>query len=415
MWLLLYQAGIRFYFTLVRIASVFSAKAKAFTEGRRNIHERIREAVKNDPQPRIWFHFASLGEFEQGRPVMEQLRIQYPQHRFFVTFFSPSGYEAKHRDPLCDYVFYLPNDSKRNATLFLDSVQPQLVFFVKYEFWLYYINAVQQRGIPFFLLSAVFRESQLFFHGAARHFFASYLKRFTAVFVQNEESLMLARQAGVTEVHLTGDTRFDRVLQTIAAAERLSDIERFKGNSRLLVAGSSWPTEEKWLAWWWYGHQPAHLHLLIVPHDVSEAHIRQIKTLFPEAVLLSEYTEAHEPRVLIVDRIGLLARAYRYADVALIGGAFGKGLHNILEAAAFGVPVVFGPRHQKFWEAAALKKAGGAFEISARNELEYTLNRLCTFDADYARASAECRAFVQQHAGATPRIMHEVNRLSQAH
>lgn len=413
MWLLLYNLAIRSYFALVRVAALFSPKARAFVQGRKNLLERITLAMSNNTQPRIWFHFASLGEFEQGKPVMEQLRVRYPDHRFFVTFFSPSGYTAKHRDPLCDEVFYLPDDSARHAAFLLDTVKPRMVFFVKYEFWLHYIDAVHQRGIPFFLLSAVFRESQLFFNGAARHFFASYLKKFTALFVQNEESLILARQAGVTEVHLAGDTRFDRVLQTTAAAERLPDIERFKGNSRLLVAGSSWPTEEKWLAWWWHRYSPADLQLLIAPHDVSAAHIRQIKALFPEAVMLSEFSAEHQPRILVVDRIGLLARAYRYADVAVIGGAFGKGLHNILEAAGFGVPVIFGPRHEKFWEAGALKKVGGAFVVTARNELEYTLNRLCAFDADHARASAQCSEFVHRHAGATPRIMDEVHRLTQ--
>lgn len=412
MWLLLYQTGIRFYFALVKIASLFSTKAKAFTEGRRNIQDRIREALVNDPQPRIWFHFASLGEFEQGRPVMEQLRIRYPQHRFFVTFFSPSGYEAKHRDPLCDYVFYLPNDSRKNAAFLLDCVQPKLVFFVKYEFWLYYMQAIHERGIPFFLLSAVFRESQFFFHGVARHFFSSYLQKFTAVFVQNEESLLLARQAGVSEVHLAGDTRFDRVLQTIAAAEALPPIAAFKGESRLLIAGSSWPAEEKWLARWWNQHHPPNLKLLIAPHDVSPAHIQQLKGLFPEAQLLSEERDVQQTNVLIIDSIGLLARAYRYADIALIGGAFGKGLHNILEAAAFGVPVIFGPRHAKFWEAAALKKAGGAFEITAYNELEHVLKHMCAFDQEHAEASKQCSRFVQHHAGATRLIMDEVARLT---
>lgn len=415
MWFLLYNIGTQGYFLLVKLAALFSDKARDFVNGRADLLHRIAQQLEGKKEKRIWFHFASLGEFEQGRPVMLHLRAQYPDYRFFVTFFSPSGYNTKKQDELCDYVFYLPNDSAAHAAEFLDLVQPQLVFFVKYEFWLHYINATHQRSIPLFLLSAVFRESQLFFHPLAGSFFAGFLRKFTAIFVQNEESLLLARHLNLNEVHFSGDTRFDRVVQTITAAESIPQLDAFKSGNRIIIAGSSWPTEEKWLQQWWVKHRPEGVKLIIAPHDVSAAHIQQIQQLFPEAVLFSEIRDSSTSKVLIIDSIGLLARAYRYGDIALVGGAFGKGLHNILEAAAFGLPVIFGPKHSKFWEAGALCKAGGAFEVSAYTELEHTLNLLGKFDNNYTQASEVCKHFVLSQSGATHRVVNVVNRLAAVH
>lgn len=415
MWFLLYNIGTQGYFLLVKLAALFSDKARDFVDGRVDLLPRIAQQLEGKNEKRIWFHFASLGEFEQGRPVMLRLRAQYPDYRFFVTFFSPSGYNIKKQDELCDYVFYLPNDSAAHAAEFLDLVQPQLVFFVKYEFWLHYINAIKQRNIPLFLLSAVFRESQLFFHPLAGGFFAGFLRKFTAIFVQNEESLLLARHLNLNEVHFSGDTRFDRVIQTTKAAESIPQLEAFKSGNRIIIAGSSWPAEEKWLQQWWVKHQPAGVKLIIAPHDISAAHIQQIQSLFPEAVLFSEINDHTTSKVLIIDSIGLLARAYRYGDIAIVGGAFGKGLHNILEAAAFGLPVIFGPKHSKFWEAAALCKAGGAFEVSAYNELEHTLNVLSRFDAKYNQASDVCKHFVLSQSGATDKVVNVVNRVPALH
>ncbi len=415
MWFLLYNIGTQGYFLLVKLAALFSDKALDFVKGRVDLLPRIAQQLEGKNEKRIWFHFASLGEFEQGRPVMLRLRSQYPDYRFFVTFFSPSGYNIKKQDELCDYVFYLPNDSATHAAEFLDLVQPQMVFFVKYEFWLHYINAIRQRNIPLFLLSAVFRESQLFFHPLAGSFFAGFLRKFTAIFVQNEESLLLARHLNLNEAHFSGDTRFDRVIQTITAAESIPQLEAFKSGHRIIIAGSSWPREEQWLQQWWVKHQPAGVKLIIAPHDVSVAHIQQIQNLFPEALLFSKISDHLMAKVLIIDSIGLLARAYRYGDIAIVGGAFGKGLHNILEAAAFGLPVVFGPKHNKFWEAAELCKAGGAFEVHAYNELEHTLNVLGRFDTHYQQASDVCKRFVLSQTGATDSVLRVVNRLAALH
>lgn len=402
---LLYSIGISLYGLLLRMLAPFHAKARLMVEGRREWYFRMKQTV--DPtQKHIWFHFASLGEFEQGRPVLECVKNNYGDHKIIVTFYSPSGYEIRKNTNLADYVFYLPYDNAGNATLFLELVNPTFAVFTKYEYWYYYFEGLHRRGIPLFLIAAIFRPEQIFFqdYGA---FFRKILSYVTYFFVQNEESVRLLKEYGIRNAGLAGDTRFDRVIDLPKHRKAVPLISDFVETSRTLVAGSTWPEDEKVLKellGQFTGYK-----LILAPHEVDEAHVSSIMTLWPEALRFSKIDTYSKDtlrgaKVLVIDNIGLLSSLYGYGQIAYIGGGFGAGIHNTLEAATYGIPVLFGPNYKKFQEAKDLIELGGGFSFTGAEGLKKAFASL----QDPSRlndAAASARQYVQQKAGATPIIM----------
>ncbi len=404
---LIYIITTRFYFLLVRLLSPFNNKAKLYTSGRKEILSHIRLKTSGDSRAKIWFHCASLGEFEQARPVMEELKKSHQEVAVVVTFFSPSGYEIRKNYQGADYIFYLPDDSRSNARAFIETIQPVAAIFTKYEFWYFYLLELHRKKIPVLLISALFRKEQLFFKPYAS-FYKGMLHLFTHIFTQNETSVEILKQAGITQASKAGDTRFDRVWQTSLAAEKIDKIARFKGDNKLIVAGSSYPAEEGMLA----GCNALRIHrlkLLIAPHEISEARISDIEKTFAayRTSRFSRFENEIDIDVLIMDNVGMLASAYSYANVALVGGGFGqKGLHNILEPATFGIPVFYGPNnHDKFPEALALAKSGGGFIINNANELNHLLTDMVSNQQFCKQAGENSRNFIEQNRGATQHIL----------
>lgn len=405
--LVIYRLFLFLYVIAIRIAAIFNPKAKLWIDGRKGLIARIRATLPGN-EPRIWFHCASLGEFEQGRPVMEAIRKQYPQYKIVLTFFSPSGYEVRKDYEGADYVFYLPMDSPRNARQFLDAVQPSLAVFVKYEFWYDYMSALQQRNIPAILISAAFRKDQVFFKGYGG-LFRKLLGCFRYLLVQDEGSKALLDTIGLTDnVIVAGDTRYDRVAAIAATAKELPDIAAFRQQSRVLVGGSTWPEDEQVLKAF-LPEMPAGWKMILAPHEIDAVHIRQVKELFGEtAILFSEWKIAPRPdaQVLIIDNIGMLSALYRYGDVAFIGGGFNKGgIHNILEPAVFGLPVVFGPVYRKFVEAVNMVQLCYAVPVSNATESNRILTQLTTDTNQRQILHTGIRQFMEAHTGATGKIM----------
>jgi len=395
----IYNIGIGLYGLLLKIVALFNPKAKLFVDGRKNIWEQIETKVNPKDNP-IWFHFASLGEFEQGRPVLESLKAKNNDQKIIVTFFSPSGYEIRKNYALAN-VFYLPLDTTSNAKKFITLVNPKIAIFTKYEFWFHYFNALYKNQIPLYLISGIFRPNQSFFkwHGG---FYRNILKCVNHFFVQNEESVLLLKSIGINKVNLSGDTRFDRVYENAQQPKKLKLIEQFCDTSKIFIAGSTWLPDEKLLVslikkypdW----------KLIIAPHEIGQSHIQEIERLFPKAVKFSNLqpsTFKLQPSILIIDNIGMLSSLYQYAKMAYIGGGFGVGIHNTLEAAAFGLPVIFGPKFDKFQEAKDLITIGAAKSIANADEL-------ITAFADFKtneKASAAARSYVEQKKGATEMII----------
>jgi 3-deoxy-D-manno-octulosonic-acid transferase len=401
---LIYRLAIGLYAIAVRIASLFSKKAQLFVAGRRKLLSHIRYSLIDERRPRIWMHCASLGEFEQGRPVLERLRKEYPAHAFVLTFFSPSGYEIRKDYPGADHVFYLPIDTPANARKFLDLVQPKLCVFVKYDFWYFLLRQIAARDLPLILVSAIFRKEQPFFQ-----WYGSLHRRmlffFSKIFVQDEGSAQLLQKVGVDDAVVAGDTRFDRVAEAVSAPKVLPEIKTFAAGAKILIAGSSWPEDERFLQKV-LAELSSEWKLIVVPHEVNESHIHDLEKLFGnESVKWSALKDHSDARVLIVDSIGLLLHLYRYATIAWIGGGFGRGIHNTLEAAVYGLPVFFGPNFQKFREAKGLIATGAAFSTA---EPSYLVNAIRNWDADDAalqRASAAAQRYVLSNAGATARVI----------
>ena len=366
----------------------------------------------------IWMHCASLGEFEQGRPLLEAIRERYPTYRMLLTFFSPSGYEVQKNYKGADWVCYLPLDGPRTAKRFLSLTHPELVIFVKYEFWFFYLKKLFYRKTPLLLVSALFREDMSFFkwYGALSR---KMLVRFQHLFVQNESSLQLLHRIGVSQnSSVAGDTRFDRVMTIAAQALPIEGIEAFKCGQPLLVAGSTWPEDEKAIQAALNDPQLRSLKLIVAPHEISTQHIAQLKELFPDAVCYSNWKKDHTgSQVLIMDNYGMLSRLYRYATVAYVGGGLHRpGIHNTLEAAVYSIPVLFGPEHKKHAEALALLRAGGAFSFGAAEhptDLKTILLTLLHHPARCNDAGRKAGEFVQQYAGATGKIVQYIheNRL----
>jgi 3-deoxy-D-manno-octulosonic-acid transferase len=404
--LFLYTIFLHAYTASIRLAALWNPKARLWVRGRKAKQWSI-ESTKGAKGKTIWMHCASLGEFEQGRPLLEALKAAYPAHRIVLSFFSPSGYEVKKEYEGADAVYYLPMDGKNNAAQFIDAVNPSLVLWVKYEYWYYYLTGLQKRGIPVLLISGIFRPGQAYFkwYGGV---WQQMLHCFTLLFVQNETSKSLLGNIGVSDkVMITGDTRFDRVLQLAAQAEEIPAIAAFCNASRVFVAGSTWEEDEAELIHYVRAHPE--VKFIIAPHEIHASNLQDVKKEFKGGLFYSEWSTSELPpdtHILIIDNVGMLSRLYRYADIAYIGGGFGSdGVHNVLEAAVYGKPVIFGPEYEKYIEAVGLVDCGGAFSIDNALELEKLVNRLLTDDVSLAAAGNSAGEFVRQHAGAAEKIV----------
>ena len=406
--LFLYDIALGLYGLLLRLLAPFVPKAAAWVAGRRGLLAHIARTIGDDPAPRVWFHCASLGEFEQGRPLLEAHRRAYPGTKLVLTFFSPSGYEIRKDWPGADYIFYLPLDTRGNAQAFLDVVQPRLVVFVKYEFWYHFLSETHRRGIPAIVVSAIFRADQVFFKPWGR-FFRQILTRFAHIFTQNEASAVLLRNSGLARVSVAGDTRFDTVVATaLAAARSLPMVDAFVADGApVLVVGSSWP-EDLPILLPLLSRYHGQLRVLLAPHEVTEANLRLVETTFAGQV--QRYSQADagtvaQARVLLFDNVGLLSQLYRFGEYSYVGGAFGKGLHNTLEAAAFGLPLFFGPTYAKFQEAVELVALKCAFPVQNAAELEAAFTYLWHHEDARLQLQDTMLDYVHDQAGATRIIM----------
>lgn len=402
----MYNIAIYIYLIGVAIASCFNKKVKKMWAGERQALKVLREKV--DPNARyIWFHAASLGEFEQGRPLMEYLRKTHPEYKILLTFFSPSGYEVRKNYEGADIICYLPLDTIRNARRFLRSIKPVMAFFIKYEFWYNYLHILQHRGIPTYSVSSIFRPDQIFFQWYGKGY-GRVLKCFTHFFVQNIESKNLLAKLDIHDVEVVGDTRFDRVLQIKEASKQLPIVEKFTENtSKVFIAGSSWlPDEEVFLK---YFNLHKDWKLIVAPHVIGEDHLAQIFELL-KGHRVVRYTEATEKNVkdaevLIIDCFGLLSSIYHYGTISYVGGGFGVGIHNVLEAAVWDIPVIFGPNNKRFQEAQGLIMAGGGFEINDYQSFRDLMMRFETDEMFLQTSKKHAGEFVKGRAGATEKIM----------
>ena len=418
---MIYNVVIYFVLWGIAIASLFNEKVRKMWRGERDAFRVLRENV--DPSEKyIWFHAASLGEFEQGRPLMERIRRDYPQYKILLTFYSPSGYEVRKNYEGADIICYMPVDTRLNAIRFLRLVRPVMAFFIKYEFWSNFLHILKYRNIPTYSVSSIFREDQVFFKWYGRSY-ANVLKCFTRFFVQNEESKRLLAGIGITDVDVVGDTRFDRVLQIKEAAKHLPICEAFrKGISaespagipsqdyKVFVAGSSWPPDEEIFIRFFNEHKD--WRLLIAPHVIAEEHLKLILSLLKDKKVV-RYTqttpeEAAQADVLIIDCFGLLSSMYHYGDVAYVGGGFGVGIHNTLEAAVWNMPVIFGPNNKKFQEAQGLLKSGGGFEINNFEDFAGLMKSMMNDEAFLKSAGEKAGEFVASLSGATDKVLSKV-------
>ena len=418
---MIYNIVIYFVLWGIAIASLFNEKVRKMWRGEREAFKILKQKV--DPTAKyIWFHAASLGEFEQGRPLMEQIRKDYPQYKILLTFYSPSGYEVRKNYEGADIICYMPVDTRLNAIRFLRLVRPVMAFFIKYEFWSNFLHILKHRNIPTYSVSSIFREDQVFFKWYGRSY-AGVLKCFTRFFVQNEESKRLLEGIGITAVDVVGDTRFDRVLQIKEAAKQLPICEAFRTgvassqsadvphhDFKVFVAGSSWPPDENIFIPFFNEHKD--WRLLIAPHVIAEEHLKLILSLIKgkKVVRYTQTTpeEAAEADVLIIDCFGLLSSMYNYGDVAYIGGGFGVGIHNTLEAAVWNMPVIFGPNNKKFQEAQGLLKSGGGFEINTYEDFSGLMSSLMNDETFLKQAGDKAGAFVAHLAGATDKVLASV-------
>lgn len=418
---MIYNIVIYFVLWGIAIASLFNEKVRKMWRGEREAFKILKQKV--DPNAKyIWFHAASLGEFEQGRPLMERIRKDNPQYKILLTFYSPSGYEVRKNYKGADIICYMPVDTRLNAIRFLRLVRPVMAFFIKYEFWSNFLHILKHRNIPTYSVSSIFREDQVFFKWYGRSY-AGVLKCFTRFFVQNEESKRLLEGIGITAVDVVGDTRFDRVLQIKEAAKQLPICEAFRTgvassqsadvphhDFKVFVAGSSWPPDENIFIPFFNEHKD--WRLLIAPHVIAEEHLKLILSLIKgkKVVRYTQTTpeEAAEADVLIIDCFGLLSSMYNYGDVAYIGGGFGVGIHNTLEAAVWNMPVIFGPNNKKFQEAQGLLKSDGGFEINTYEDFSGLMSSLMNDETFLKQAGDKAGAFVAHLAGATDKVLASV-------
>lgn len=405
----LYNLTILFSQFLLKIIALFSPKMKLFVDGRKDVFTILRQKLSANDQT-IWFHAASLGEYEQGLPVIEKIKEKYPDHKIVVSFFSPSGYEVRKNNSVADVTVYLPLDTPKNAKRFLEIVHPDLVFFIKYEFWINYLDQLQKQNIPTYLISGIFREKQLFFKWYGG-FYRKALDTFTHFFVQNENSRKLITQLGKTNVTVSGDTRFDRVVTILEKDNTLDFIDEFKNNKTTIVIGSSWPKDEAILAE--YINSCNHdVKFIIAPHNIKPEQIKQLQnSITKKTVLFSEKEnkDLSQFDVFIIDTIGILTKIYSYADIAYVGGGFGNpGVHNLLEPATFGIPIVIGPNYSHFEEAISLVKIEGCISITDFKELEIAFSTLIQNPILKTKKGEICHSFVQKNKGATNRILGKI-------
>ena len=404
----IYNAGLQLYQAGVRLAALAGkTKARRWLEGRQHWQMRMRQAGISS-RPVIWVHAASLGEFEQGRPLLEALRKAFPTYKILLTFFSPSGYEVRKDYKGADYICYLPLDTRRNARAFLDMAQPALAIFIKYEFWYHYLTALHTRSIPTLLVSGIFRKDQVFFKGYGG-MFRQLLRQLTHIFVQNRASLELLQAIGLQNSSVSGDTRFDRVSALLGEEAALPAIASFAAGQQLVVAGSTWPEDEQLLQQLWKTPRPG-LKLIIAPHEIHDSHLDAITALFPSAVKYSALKAGATPAdVLIIDNIGMLTALYRYATIAYVGGGFGKdGIHNLLEPAVYSKPVLIGPEFRKYFEAVELVNLKGALVVADAAQLQELVNVLLDDPAYYHKTAAIAGNYVAANTGATWKILHYI-------
>ncbi|HEX8016148.1 MAG TPA: glycosyltransferase N-terminal domain-containing protein [Flavobacterium sp.] len=404
--LFLYNLVVLITGFFLKIVALFSPKIKLFTDGRKNVFTILEEKIKPEDKT-IWFHSASLGEYEQGLPVIEKIKERYPTHKIIITFFSPSGYEVRKNNTIADITIYLPLDTKSNAKQFLKLTHPELVFFIKYEFWLNYLKELEKLKTPTYLISGIFRDNQMFFKWYGG-FYRKALKTFTYFFVQNESSKQKIESIGFQNVIVSGDTRFDRVNAILERDNSLEFIETFKNNQPTIVIGSSWPKDEVLLAEY-INQAPENVKFIIAPHNIKTEQIENLKNaitkktvLFSEKEnkLLADYT------VFIINTVGLLTKIYSYGTIAYVGGGFGNpGIHNILEPATFGIPIVIGPNYSKFAEAIELVKLGGCTTISNTENLKHTFNQLLSDNNFLEEKGKICQSYIQNNKGATNTII----------
>ncbi len=422
----MYNLIIYIYQLGVIIASLFNEKVRKMWRGEREAIRILKEKVDPNAQY-VWFHAASLGEFEQGRPLIEQLRQDHPEYKILLTLFSPSGYEVRKNYAGADIICYLPLDTITNARRFLRAIRPVMAFFIKYEFWYNYLHILKHRGVPVYSVSSIFRPGQIFFRWYGRQY-SHVLKCFTHFFVQNEISKELLGTIGITNVSIVGDTRFDRVLQIKAAAKQLPIVEAFLSQPKsgaaesgsaeapkVFVAGSSWPPDEDIFIPFFNEHRD--WKLIIAPHVIGEEHLKQIESKLAGRKV-ARYSSLEDPEnpeipdnleVLIIDCFGLLSSIYHYADVTYVGGGFGVGIHNTLEAAVWDVPVIFGPNNERFQEAQGLKACGGGYEITGADDFRCIMQRFIDTPQTITEAGRQSGAFVQQMTGATKKVLSAVD------
>lgn len=403
-----YNSGIRIFGFLMWLASFVNPKAKLWIDGRKNVFQTLKSQNRNG-ESWFWVHASSLGEFEQGRPLIEALKQRWPQHRILLTFFSPSGYQVRKNYEYADCVVYLPADTPKNAHHLIGLFPLKAVFFIKYDFWFNYMIAIAQKQIPMYFVSAKFRASQHFFKWYGS-WFRKKLKTASHFFVQDDYSVQLLNSIGISAVSRTGDTRFDRVFRLSQQATTLPVIEQFKGNCKIIVAGSTWPDDEKLLLPL-LKNLPKNYKIIIAPHDISEKHIENIEKQWNQpTVRYSDYIQNENCNLLIINNIGILSTIYQYAEFAYIGGGFGASIHNIQEAVTYGCPVIFGPKHKKFKEAVDLAQLGGAFVVNDTHSLNQAIQNLVSNDAVRNKASVDCRSYVLSQIGATGRIMNHLEK-----
>lgn len=402
---ILYHLSIYFLAAIFRMAGIVNPKARLFVSGRKHLFKKLQEVTKDHSNQWVWFHCASLGEFEQGRPIIELMKEQFPDIKILLTFFSPSGYENKKEYKGADAIFYLPWDTPSNARKFVDIVNPRIALFIKYEFWYNYSAALKEKSIPLISVSCILRTDQAFFkwYGGV---FRKTLQNFDHFFAQNRETIELLARLRIKGT-LAGDTRFDRVHQITQYAAEIEIARNFKNNEKLLVAGSAWP-EDMEVLYPMINDHPNQIKFIIAPHEISESFLKKIESSL--SVKSCRYSKAGsniaDYSVLIIDNIGLLARLYRYAEFAFVGGAFGDGLHNILEAACYGIPIFFGDKnYKKYQEANDLIMRGGAFEVSEYADLKAKYELLNNYPENFLLACDVTRSYVQENLGATKKIM----------
>lgn len=399
----LYNIGIQLYGFIIYLFFPFSAKATLFINGRKNIFKKIAFGI--DPsQKHIWFHFASLGEFEQGRTLMEKIKELYPWKRIVITFFSPSGYEIRKNYPVAEGVFYLPLDTANNAKKLIAAINPEIAIFTKYEYWYHYFKALKGNGTPLFIISGIFRADQIYFkwYGSFNRKILGFVKHF---FLQNEESRELLSSIHLENTSLSGDTRFDRVAENAASARTFGLVEKFCGTAPVLVAGSTWPVDEKILSVLISAYPD--WKFIVAPHEVDMDHINNLQKLLIGSIKYSVLHEAKQKsQVLIIDNIGLLSSLYQYGNIAYIGGGFGAGIHNTLEAAAFGIPVIFGPKYEKFQEARDLISINAAISVKNEYELLNAFKSLIT----NKRSGDTAKNYVISKTGSTDQIINYIQQ-----